>query len=107
MRAWPVGLIVLGVAAAGGGTCYAMRPKKVEPVEVVGLHVVDDRHCGVEREERLVVLVGLDHEELVAVDQSVSAPGRDPPARQSRGMQAGRGQGFGGHDRRGGLSVGA
>ena len=74
---------------------------------MVGLDVVDDRHRGVEREERLVVLVGLDHEEVVAVDQSVSAPGRDPPARQSRGMQAGRGQGFGGHDRGGGLAVGA
>ena len=58
-------------------------------LQMVGLDVVDDRHRGVEREERLVVLVGLDHEEVVAVDQSVSAPGRDPPARQSR-WDAGR-----------------
>jgi hypothetical protein len=74
---------------------------------VVGLDVVDDRHGGMERQERLIVFVGLDHEQVVAVDVRVPAPGRDPPACEPRGVQAGRGQGFGGHDRRGGLSVGA
>lgn len=39
MRAWTWGLIVAGVAAAGAGTWYATRPKKVDPVEVVAAKV--------------------------------------------------------------------
>ena len=58
-----------------------------------------------QRQERLVVLVGLDHEEIVAGDPRVAAPGAHPSARDAGGREPGRGKRLGGHHGRGRLAV--
>ena len=56
------------------------RRHRAVALEVVGLDVVHDRDGRMQREKRLVVLVGLDHEEVVARQPGVAAPGAHPPA---------------------------
>jgi hypothetical protein len=74
-------------------------------LQVVGLDVVHDRDSRMQREKGLVVLVGLDDEEVVAGDQGVAAPGTHPPAGDAGRRQAGGGQSLGRHHGRRGLAM--
>ena len=56
---------------------------------MIGLHVVHHRDGRPERQESLVVLVGLDDVEVLATDPSVAAPRSDTAAGESRGISPG------------------
>ncbi len=75
-------------------------------LQVVGLDVVDDRNGRRQGQERLVVLVRFDHEQIGAAHPGIAAPFGHPPAGQPRGIETGPHQGSGGHHGGGGLPVG-
>ena len=60
------------------------RRHRAVALEVIRLDVVDDRHGRMEREERLVVLVGFDHEQIVARRPARCHPRCSPARRRSR-----------------------
>jgi hypothetical protein len=74
---------------------------------MVGLDVVHHRDGGIEREEGLIVLIRLDHEEAVAGHPRVASPGTHPPAGDAGGIESCGGERLGGHHRGGRLAVGA
>ena len=53
------------------------RVERSVAFEVVRLDVVDHRDGGLERQERLVILIRLNHEERITVKQRVASPARD------------------------------
>ncbi len=76
-------------------------------VEVVGLHVGDDRDLGVELGEGAVALVGLDDEQVAPTPHRTGADLVDVAAHDERRRQPRLDQHQGQHRRRGGLAVGA
>lgn len=74
-------------------------------LEVIGLDIVDHGDGGLQGEERLVVFIGLDHEEVVAVEQRVATPGGNAATGESRRMEPSAAKRLGGHDGRSGLAV--
>ena len=74
-------------------------------VEVIRLDVRDDGDSRREREEGSVVLVGLDDEQSIRAIAKVAAPAANATADDAGGLERGRLQRLGGHDRRRGLPV--
>ena len=81
------------------------RGDRAVALEVVGLHVVDDRHRRRQREERAVEFVRLDHEQVAPAKPRVPAPASDTAAGESRRIPPGGRQRLRDHHRRGRLPV--
>jgi hypothetical protein len=81
------------------------RRYRAVALQVVGLDVVHDRHGRMQCEEGLVVLVGLDHEQVVARDACVPAPRAHPASGDPGRGKASRCERLGGHDGGRGLAV--
>ena len=71
---------------------------------MIGFDIEHDGHCGIEREKRAVVLVGL-HHVGVATESQIAGPECDTPADHTGGLATGGGECLGRHDRGGGLAM--
>ncbi len=72
---------------------------------MIGFHIAHQCHSGLELEQRPVVLVGLDHEQLVLAEARIALPRGDPPAHEGGRIGTRCRQCLCHHGGRGGLAV--